>query len=52
MKMYSLREIERRDISEINKWHNDKELSKNLGGGTRYISSDVDYAWYDRYLNS
>lgn len=31
--MYKLREIERRDIPEINKWHNDRELSKNLGGG-------------------
>lgn len=51
--MYKLREIERRDIPEINKWHNDKELSKNLGGGgTRYINSDVDNAWYDRYLNT
>lgn len=31
--MYKLREIERRDIPEINKWHNDMRLSKNLGGG-------------------
>lgn len=30
--MYRLREIERRDIPEINKWHNDMKLSKNLGG--------------------
>lgn len=29
--MYKIREIERRDIPEINKWHNDKELSTNLG---------------------
>jgi len=33
--MYKLREIERRDIPEINKWHNDQELSKNLGGGVQ-----------------
>ena len=31
--MYKIREIERRDIPEINKWHNDKKLSTNLGGG-------------------
>ena len=30
--MYRLREIERYDLPEINKWHNDKELSKKLGG--------------------
>lgn len=31
--MYKLREIERCDLMEINKWHNDFELSKKLGGG-------------------
>lgn len=36
--MYKLREIERRDIPEINKWHNDKELSKTLGGGVQGLS--------------
>ena len=30
--MYRLREIERRDLLEINKWHNDSELSKIFGG--------------------
>lgn len=50
--MYKLREIERRDLPEINKWHNDQEMSKNLGGGTRFVNSEVDNSWYDRYLNS
>lgn len=36
--MYKIREIERRDIPEINKWHNDKELSMNLGGGVQGTS--------------
>lgn len=31
--MYKLREIERYDLPYINKWHNDLELSKSLGGG-------------------
>lgn len=31
--MYNLREIEHRGIPEINKWHNDKELSRNFWGG-------------------
>ena len=50
--MYRLREIERYDLPEINKWHSDKELSKKLGGGYRFVSSSIDNAWYDRYLNS
>lgn len=51
--MYQIREIERRDVAEINKWRNDMELIKNLGGGGyHYINSDVDYEWYDRYLKS
>lgn len=50
--MYRLRELERRDIPEINKWHNDKELSKNLGGGYRFVNSDVDNTWYEHYLNT
>ena len=49
--MYRLREIERRDIEEINKWRNNTELSKNLGGVFRFVNYDVDNAWYDRYLN-
>jgi|GEM_PF-6958803 len=28
-----LREIERKDIPEINKMHNDETMSKYLGGG-------------------
>lgn len=50
--MYKIRELERRDIVEINKWRNDKELSKKLGGVYRFVNSDVDNAWYDRYLDS
>lgn len=30
--MYKLRELERRDIAEINKWRQDVNLAKNLGG--------------------
>lgn len=31
--MLKLREIERKDMPQINKWHNDTELSQYLGGG-------------------
>lgn len=50
--MLKLREIERQDMPRINKWHNDAKLSKNLGGGTRFVNSEVDQAWFDRYLAS
>lgn len=50
--MYKLREIERYDLPYINKWHNDLELSKSLGGGARFVGSEVDNAWYDCYLDS
>lgn len=48
--MYHLREIERRDIKEINKWHNDKNLSDFLGGGYFFVGEEVDQEWFDRYL--
>ncbi len=50
--MYKLRELERRDISSINKWRRDVDLVKNLGGGYRFVGEDVDNAWFDRYLQS
>lgn len=50
--MYKLREIERRDVIEINRWRNDPELMDTLGGGYRFINSDVDNEWYERYLKA
>ncbi|MBQ4226619.1 MAG: GNAT family N-acetyltransferase [Clostridia bacterium] len=50
--MLKLRELERRDIPEINRWRNDRELSSNLGGVFRFINLDVDNGWYDHYLAS
>lgn len=50
--MYCLREIERRDIPEINKWRNNPGLVANLGAPFRYIGSEVDNAWFDSYLKN
>lgn len=50
--MYKLREIERKDISEINKWRNDKELIKFLGAPYRFINEEVDIGWYENYMNN
>ncbi len=50
--MLRLRELERKDIPEINRWRSDHELSSNLSGVFRFINLDVDNSWYDRYLAS
>lgn len=50
--MYKLRELRKEDILEINKWHNDSELINYLGAPFRYINLDVDYRWYDNYMQN
>lgn len=49
---YFLREISREDIPAINSWRNDPELIKNLGGPFRYVTKEVDDAWFSSYLGS
>ena len=48
--MYRLRELERKDLFEINKWRNDKALISNLGAPYRYINLEVDEKWYETYM--
>lgn len=48
--MYKLRELERFDLSEVNKWRNDSNLILSLGAPFRYINKDVDQKWYESYL--
>ena len=50
--MYRLREIERKDLVEINQWRNDPELIECLGAPFRYINLNVDEKWFDNYMNS
>ncbi|MGN0521690.1 MAG: GNAT family N-acetyltransferase [Eubacterium sp.] len=50
--MYRLRELERRDLEEINKWRNDPELIASLGAVFRYINSEVDIKWFESYMNN
>ena len=50
--MYRLRELERRDLPEINRWRNDPDVISCLGAPFRYINMDVDSAWYEKYLSS
>ena len=50
--MFRLREIERKDLIEINRWRNDPELIECLGAPFRYINLDVDERWFESYMNS
>ena len=48
--MYFLRELERKDVSQINKWRNNPELISFLGAPFRYINEQVDNEWFDAYM--
>lgn len=50
--MFHLRELERKDLSVINKWRNDAELIALLGAPFRYINLDVDVKWYESYMGN
>lgn len=50
--MFRIREIERKDLLEINKWRNDPELISLLGAPFRYINLDVDVKWFDSYMSN
>lgn len=50
--MYRLRELERKDISTINKWRNNEDIISNLGAPFRYINQDIDNKWFDSYLTN
>jgi diamine N-acetyltransferase len=46
----TLRELAREDIPVVNRWRQDRELVDGLGAPARYISEDVDQAWFEDYL--
>jgi UDP-4-amino-4,6-dideoxy-N-acetyl-beta-L-altrosamine N-acetyltransferase len=50
--MFRLRELESRDIAEINSWRNDPELISHLGAPYRYINLRVDEEWFENYMSS
>ena len=50
--MYKLRELEEKDLPEINKWRNDPELIGFLGAPFRYINLRVDEEWFENYMRS
>ena len=48
--MYKLRELERKDLKEINSWRNNFEIVKYLGAPFRYINYEVDEKWFEDYM--
>jgi len=46
----SLRELAREDVTIVNRWRQDRDLVDGLGAPARYISEDVDQAWFEDYL--
>lgn len=48
--MPRLRELERKDISEINLWRNRHEVIDMLGAPFRYINEEIDLKWYEDYM--
>jgi len=47
-----LRELEKKDLSQLNSWRNDKKLLDQLGNNFLFISGAVDEVWFDNYLQS
>lgn len=48
--MYKLRELDRKDIPQINIWRNDPQLIELLGAPFRYINQEVDIKWFESYM--
>lgn len=50
--MYRLREIDREDMMIINSWRSSKELIDHLGAPFRYINKEVDFKWFENYMQN
>ena len=50
--MYSLRELERKDLQTINLWRNNPQIISSLGAPFRYINLEVDDNWFDNYMKN
>lgn len=47
-----LRELEKSDLDLLNGWRNDPEIMAALGNNFLFISSAVDEAWFEQYLQN
>jgi|SRR5690625_1010 len=47
----SLRPVKKEDLAYLNKWKNDFEIFKNLGGGFQPVSIDQQSLWMDNLID-
>lgn len=50
--MYRLRELESKDLKEINSWRNNPEIISYLAAPYRYINLAVDDMWFENYMHN
>lgn len=50
--MYKLRELEKKDLPEINQWRNNPKLISFLGSPYRFINLYVDEKWFESYMEN
>lgn len=50
--LIKLRELEKKDIAQINIWRNDKEVINHLGNNFSFISERVDELWFENYVQN
>ena len=50
--MYMLRELERADLPELNRWRHDPALIGRLTAPYRFINEEVDQRWFDAYMQN
>ena len=50
--MYKLRELDKKDIEQINNWRKNEKLIWYLEAPYRYINLEIDNRWYENYLNN
>jgi UDP-4-amino-4,6-dideoxy-N-acetyl-beta-L-altrosamine N-acetyltransferase len=47
---FQLRELQRSDLSALNRWRNDPDVVRHLGANFQFIGLEVDERWFDSYL--
>ena len=50
--MYMLRELERGDLPEVNRWRRDPAVIGRLTAPYRFINEEVDERWLDAYMQN
>ena len=50
--MYMLRELERGDLPEVNRWRRDPAVIGRLTAPYRFINEEVDERWFDAYMQN